>query len=107
MKGMLDPEYEEKVIGHAEVRQTFQGIRCRNDRRLLMYLTVRFERNCKVRIRREGDADIYEGELASLKRFKDDVKEVAAGYECGLVFEGFNDIKVEDQCRSIYHGGSS
>ena len=49
-----------------------------------------------MRISREGE-QIFEGELASLKRFKDDVKEVAAGYECGLVFEGFNDIKVEDQ----------
>lgn len=55
-----------------------------------------FQRNCKVRISREGEK-IYEGELASLKRFKDDVKEVKAGYECGLVFEGFNDIKEEDQ----------
>ena len=54
-----------------------------------------FQRNCKVRITREGE-QIYEGELASLKRFKDDVKEVKAGYECGLVFEGFNDIKEED-----------
>lgn len=55
-----------------------------------------FQRNCKIRISREGE-QIYEGELASLKRFKDDVKEVKAGYECGLVFEGFNDIKEEDQ----------
>ena len=58
-----------------------------------MYLTERLR---EVRISREGE-QIFEGELASLKRFKDDVKEVAAGYECGLVFEGFNDIKVEDQ----------
>ena len=50
-----------------------------------------FQRNCKIRITREG-APVYEGALASLKRFKDDVKEVRAGYECGLVFEGFNDI---------------
>ena len=53
-------------------------------------------RGCKVRISREGE-QVFEGDLASLKRFKDDVKEVAAGYECGLVFEGFNEVKVEDQ----------
>ena len=95
MKGMLDPEYEEKVIGHAEVRQTFKasgvGMIAGS-----YVLDGKIERNCKVRISREGE-QIFEGELASLKRFKDDVKEVAAGYECGLVFEGFNDIKVEDQ----------
>ena len=55
-----------------------------------------FQRNCKVRITR-GEDQIFEGELASLKRFKDDVKEVKAGYECGLVFEGFNDIQELDQ----------
>ena len=95
MKGMLDPEYEEKVIGHAEVRQTFKasgvGMIAGS-----YVLDGKIERNCKVRISREGE-QIFEGELASLKRFKDDVKDVAAGYECGLVFEGFNDIKVEDQ----------
>ena len=95
MKGMLDPEYEEKVISHAEVRQTFKasgvGMIAGS-----YVLDGKIERNCKVRISREGE-QIFEGELASLKRFKDDVKEVAAGYECGLVFEGFNDIKVEDQ----------
>ena len=95
MKGMLDPEYEEKVIGHAEVRQTFKasGVAMIAGSYVL---DGKIERNCKVRISREGE-QIFEGELASLKRFKDDVKEVAAGYECGLVFEGFNDIKVEDQ----------
>lgn len=59
-------------------------------------LDGRFERNCKVRINR-GEEQIYEGALASLKRFQDDVKEVKAGYECGLVFENFNDIQVEDK----------
>ena len=54
------------------------------------------ERGCKVRISREGE-QVFEGELASLKRFKDDVKEVKAGYECGLVFDGFNDVKEEDK----------
>ena len=55
-----------------------------------------FQRSCQVRITREGEL-VFEGELASLKRFKDDVKEVKAGYECGLVFDGFNDVKEEDQ----------
>ena len=95
MKGMLDPEYEEKVIGHVEVRQTFKasgvGIIAGS-----YVLDGKIVRGCKVRISREGE-QIFEGDLSSLKRFKDDVKEVAAGYECGLVFDGFNDIKVEDQ----------
>lgn len=95
MKGMLDPEYEERVIGHAEVRQTFKasgvGVIAGS-----YVLDGKIVRDCKVRITREGE-QIFEGPLASLKRFKDDVKEVTAGYECGLVFEGFNDIAVEDQ----------
>ncbi len=95
MKGMLDPEYEEKVVGHAEVRQTFKasgiGVIAGS-----YVLDGKIVRGCKVRISREGE-QIFEGELASLRRFQDDVKEVAAGYECGLVFEGFNDIAVEDQ----------
>ena len=94
MKGMLDPEYEEKVIGHIEVRQTFKasgvGMIAGS-----YVLDGKITRGCKVRISREGE-QIFEGELASLKRFKDDVKEVKEGYECGLVFEGFNDVKVED-----------
>ena len=95
MKGMLDPVFEEKVIGHAEIRQIFKASGIGNIAG--SYVTDgMFQRNCKVRISREGE-QIYEGELASLKRFKDDVKEVKAGYECGLVFEGFNDIKEEDQ----------
>lgn len=94
MKGMLDPEFEEKVLGHLEIRQTFKasgiGVIAGS-----YVLDGKIVRGCKVRISREGEL-IFEGGLASLKRFKDDVKEVAAGYECGLVFEGFNDIKVED-----------
>ena len=90
MKGMLDPIFEEKVIGHAEVRQIFKASGVGNIAGSYVLDGV-FERNCKVRISREGK-QIFEGELASLKRFKDDVKEVKAGYECGLVFEGFNDI---------------
>ena len=94
MKGMLDPVFEEKVIGHAEVRQLFKasGVGTIAGSYVLDGI---FQRNCKVRITREGE-QIFEGELASLKRFKDDVKEVKAGYECGLVFDGFNDIKEED-----------
>ena len=95
MKGMLDPVYEEKVIGHAEVRQTFKS----SDVGTIAggyVLDGIFQRNCKVRITR-GEEQIYEGVLASLKRFKDDVKEVKAGYECGLVFEDFSDVKEEDR----------
>lgn len=90
MKGMLDPIFEEKVIGHAEVRRIFKASGVGNIAGSYVLDGV-FERNCKVRITREGK-QIFEGDLASLKRFKDDVKEVKAGYECGLVFDGFNDI---------------
>ncbi len=94
MKGMLDPIFEEKVIGHAEIRQLFRASAIGNIAG--SYVTDgEFRRDCKIRISREGK-QIYEGALASLKRFKDDVKEVKAGYECGLVFEKFNDIKVDD-----------
>ena len=95
MKGMLDPIYEEKVIGHAQVRQIFKASGVGNIAG--SYVTDgMFQRGCKIRISREGE-QIYEGSLASLKRFKDDVKEVAAGYECGLVFEKFNDLQEDDQ----------
>ena len=95
MKGMLDPVFEEKVIGHAEVRQILKASGVGNIAGSYVLDGI-FQRNCKVRISREGE-QIFEGELASLKRFKDDVKEVKAGYECGLVFEDFNDIKEEDR----------
>ena len=94
MKGMLDPEYEEKVIGHAEIRQTFKASGIGTIAGSYV-LDGKIIRGCKVRITREGE-QIFEGELASLKRFKDDVKEVATGYECGLVMEGFNEVEVED-----------
>ncbi len=95
MKGMLDPIFEEKVIGHAEVRQLFKASGVGTIAG--SYVTDgMFQRNCLIRISR-NDSVIYEGSLASLKRFKDDVKEVKAGYECGLVFEKFNDIKEEDK----------
>ena len=94
MKGMLDPIYEEKVIGHAQVRQIFKASGVGNIAG--SYVTDgMFQRGCKIRISREGE-QIYEGSLASLKRFKDDVKEVKEGYECGLVFEKFNDIQIDD-----------
>ena len=94
MKGMLDPVYEEKVIGHAEVRQIFKASAVGNIAGSYVLDGV-FQRNCKVRISREGK-QIFEGELASLKRFKDDVKEVKAGYECGLVFEGYDQMQELD-----------
>ncbi len=94
MKGMLDPIFEEKVIGHAEVRQLFRASAIGNIAGSYVLDGV-FQRNCKIRITREGK-QIYEGELASLKRFKDDVKEVRAGYECGLVFAGFDQMQELD-----------
>ena len=94
MKGMLDPVFEEKVIGHAEVRQLFKASAVGNIAGSYVLDGV-FQRGCKVRISREGE-QIFEGELASLKRFKDDVKEVKAGFECGLVFEGFDAMQELD-----------
>ena len=94
MKGMLDPVFEEKVIGHAEVRQIFKASAIGNIAGSYVLDGI-FQRGCKIRITREG-SQIYEGQLASLKRFKDDVKEVKAGFECGLVFEGFDQIQELD-----------
>ena len=95
MKGMLDPIFEEKVIGHAEVRQLFKASGVGTIAGSYV-LDGTFQRGCSVHITREG-TQIFEGPLASLKRFKDDVKEVRAGYECGLVFEKFNDVHELDQ----------
>ena len=95
MKGMLDPIFEEKVIGHVEVRQVFKASGLGTIAGSYV-LDGKVVRGCSARITREGNL-IFEGKLASLKRFKDDVKEVAAGYECGLVFEKFNDIAELDQ----------
>ena len=95
MKGMLDPIFEEKVIGHAEVRQLFKASGVGTIAGSYVLDGV-LQRGCSVRISREG-TQIFEGALASLKRFKDDVKEVKAGFECGLVFEGFNDLQELDQ----------
>ena len=94
MKGMLDPVFEEKVIGHAVVRQTFKASGVGTIAGSYV-LDGKFQRNCSVRLSRDGE-QLFEGALASLRRFKDDVKEVAKGFECGLVFEGFNDIKEDD-----------
>ena len=94
MKGMLDPIFEEKVIGHAEIRQLFKASGVGTIAGSFV-LDGTFQRGCSVRVMREGNM-IFEGPLASLKRFKDDVKEVRAGYECGFVFEGFNDFQELD-----------
>lgn len=95
MKGMLEPIYEEKVIGHAEIRQIFKASGVGNIAGSYV-LDGMMQRGCKARISRDGE-QIFEGPVASLKRFKDDVKEVKAGYECGLVFDGFNEIAEGDQ----------
>ncbi len=99
MKGMLDPVFEEKVTGHGEVRQTFRASGVGTIAGTYV-LDGSIFRNSKARIVRDGIV-IFEGELASLKRFNDDVKEVRAGYECGLVFEKYNDIKEGDQIESF------
>ena len=90
MKGLLEPIFEEKVIGHCEVRQIFKANAIGNIAGSYVLDGI-VKRGCNVRITREGE-QIFEGKLASLKRFKDDVKEVKSGFECGLVFEGFNGI---------------
>ncbi len=94
MKGMLAPKFQEKIIGHAEVRQTYKvskvGTVCG-----CYVLDGKIQRSCKVRVLRDNIV-VYEGDLASLRRFKDDVREVAAGYECGMQVDKFNDIKEQD-----------
>ena len=94
MKGMLDPIFEEQIIGHAVIRQTFKASGVGTIAGSYI-LDGKFQRGCKVRITRDGE-QIFDGPLASLKRFKDDVKEVNAGYECGLVFEKYNDVQEDD-----------
>lgn len=94
MKGMLDPVFQEQVIGHGVVRQLFKASGVGTIAG--SYVTDgKFQRGCSCRITR-GKEQIFEGALASLKRFKDDVKEVATGYECGLVFDKFNDLQEDD-----------
>ena len=94
MKGMLAPIFEERVTGHAEVRQIFKASKVGNIAGSFVKDGI-IKKNCKVRITREGE-QIFEGDLASLKRFKDDVKEVKEGFECGLVFDGFDQIHEGD-----------
>ena len=94
LKGMLAPVYEERVIGHVVVRQLFKASSVGNIAGSYVLDGV-IRRGCKCRISRAGE-QIFEGDLASLKRFKDDVKEVKAGFECGLVFEGFDKMQVDD-----------
>jgi len=94
MLGILEPVYEEQVIGHAVVRQVFKASGVGNIAGSYV-LDGKIVRNCKCRVKR-GDELLFDGALASLKRFKDDVKEVAAGYECGLVFDKFGDFAVDD-----------
>ena len=95
MKGLLDPVFEEKILGHAEVRQTFKASGVGTIAGAYVQDGI-FERNCSVRLIRDGIV-VFDGPLASLRRFKDDVKEVKTGYECGFVFENYNDIKEGDQ----------
>ena len=94
MKGMLEPVYEEKVIGHAEVRAIFKASAIGNIAGAFV-MDGMIQKGCKVRITREGE-QIFEGSLKSLKRFKDDAKEVKEGFECGLVFDGFDSIQELD-----------
>ena len=95
MKGMLDPVYKEVVIGTAEIRQTFKVSNVGTIAGSYV-LTGKVARNAGIRVIRDNIV-IHDGKLVSLKRFKDDVKEVDKGYECGLQIDGFNDIKEGDQ----------
>lgn len=94
MKGMLAPKFEEVIIGHAEVRETYKVSKVGTVTGCYV-LDGKIQRGCSVRVLRDNIV-VHEGELASLRRFKDDVKEVASGYECGMQVEKFNDIKVGD-----------
>jgi translation initiation factor IF-2 len=94
LTGMLEPIYEEKIIGEAEVRETF--IASKLGTIAGCYITDGFiNRNAEVRLIRDSIV-VYEGKIASLRRFKDDVREVRAGYECGILIENYNDVKVGD-----------
>ena len=95
MKGMLEPEYQEKVTGQVEIRETYKVSKLGTIGGAYV-IDGYIQRDSGVRVIRNGVV-IYDGKLASLKRFKDDVKQVKAGYECGLMIEKYNDIKVGDQ----------
>ena len=94
MEGMLSPDIEEKIVCNVEIREVFKISKVGTIAGC-MVLDGKINRNTKVRVIRDGIV-VYTGELGSLKRFKDDVKEVASGYECGLNIANFNDIKVGD-----------
>lgn len=94
MQGMLEPVYEEKIIGHAQIRQLFK-VSSLGTIGGAYVIDGKITRNSKIRVVRDGKT-IYEGELETLKRFKDNVKEVAQGYECGIMLSNFNDIKEND-----------
>lgn len=98
MKGMLDPEFKEVVIGQAEVRQTFKASGIGTIAGSYV-VSGKIKRNSSARLIRNGIV-IYDGEISSLKRFKDDAKEVAQGFECGITLEKFNDIKEQDVIES-------
>ena len=95
MSGMYEPVYEEQIIGHGEVRQVFKASKVGMIAGSYV-LDGKFSRGCKARVSR-GGKQIFDGNIESLKRFKDDVKDVNAGYECGVVFEGFSDVQEGDQ----------
>ncbi len=101
MEGMLAPEYQEKIVGNIEIRETFKIPKVGTVAGC-MVLDGKISRNTKVRVVRDGIV-VFSGELASLKRFKDDVKEVSSGYECGLSISNFNDIKVSDIIEGYEH----
>lgn len=94
MKGMLTPKFEEKIIGHAEVRETYKVSKVGTVTGCYVQ-DGKIQRGCMVRVLRDNIV-VHEGDLASLRRFKDDVKEVQDGYECGMQIEKFNDIRVGD-----------
>ena len=94
MEGMLAPEFQEKIVGNIEIRETFKIPKVGTIAGC-MVLDGKISRNTKIRVVRDGIV-VYSGELASLKRFKDDVKEVSSGYECGLSIHNFNDLQIGD-----------
>ena len=94
MLGMLDPEYKEVVNGFAEVRNTFR-LPSRETVAGLYIVDGKIHRNDNVRVLRSGVV-VHDGRINSLKRFKDDVREVQSGYECGLIVDNFDDVEVDD-----------
>ncbi len=99
MVGMLDPTFEEEVIGTAEIRETF-GVPKVGTIAGCFVSDGKIQRNSRVRVLRDGVV-VYTGKINSLRRFKDDAKEVAAGYECGIGVENFNDVKIGDNLEAF------